>query len=257
MGDRPDVRRNLGRGGLRVLHHRRVLADDRRLARRRAHAHADGPRRDRDGPLEPRAASCRAALPLRCRVAVHLYPLRRAAGRDRRGPLDRNRRRQLRQRAGRDRQRLLQGRADPRPDPHGPWKTVEEVELATLGWVHWHNTQRLHGYLGDLPPAEFEELHAARQALNPGVLSVAPPARKPAERLPQPPPDAIEGEIASEPPLQPSPVTAPALTASAALPEDATPDRAMARWNNNINTNHLTAQPEEDYATRQADTVLA
>ncbi len=42
------------------------------------------------------------------------------------------------------------------PARSGPWKTVEEVELATLGWVHWHNTQRLHGYLGDLPPAEFE-----------------------------------------------------------------------------------------------------
>ncbi|GGI72395.1 hypothetical protein GCM10009724_24240 [Microbacterium lacticum] len=22
--------------------------------------------------------------------------------------------------------------------------------------MHWHNTQRLHGYLGDIPPAEFE-----------------------------------------------------------------------------------------------------
>jgi putative transposase len=22
--------------------------------------------------------------------------------------------------------------------------------------VHWHNTQRLHGYLGDVPLAEFE-----------------------------------------------------------------------------------------------------
>lgn len=38
-----------------------------------------------------------------------------------------------------------------------PWKTVEDVELATLGWVHWHNTARLHGYLDDVPPAEFEE----------------------------------------------------------------------------------------------------
>jgi len=38
----------------------------------------------------------------------------------------------------------------------GPWRTVEDVELATLGWVHWHNTQRLHGYLHDVPPAEFE-----------------------------------------------------------------------------------------------------
>jgi putative transposase len=37
-----------------------------------------------------------------------------------------------------------------------PWKTVDDVELATLGWVHWHNTSRLHGYLGDVPPTEFE-----------------------------------------------------------------------------------------------------
>jgi putative transposase len=42
------------------------------------------------------------------------------------------------------------------PARNGPWKTVEDVELATLGWVHWHNNQRLHGYLGDIPPAEFE-----------------------------------------------------------------------------------------------------
>jgi transposase InsO family protein len=37
------------------------------------------------------------------------------------------------------------------PARRGPWKTVEDVELATLGWVHWHNTGRLHGYLDDLP----------------------------------------------------------------------------------------------------------
>ncbi|VEW14236.1 Integrase core domain [Brevibacterium casei] len=43
----------------------------------------------------------------------------------------------------------------------GPWKTVEDVELATLGWVHWHNTARLHGYLEDRPPAEFEQLFYA------------------------------------------------------------------------------------------------
>ncbi len=42
------------------------------------------------------------------------------------------------------------------PTGPGPWKTVEHVELATLGWVHWRNTSRLHGYLGDVPPAEFE-----------------------------------------------------------------------------------------------------
>jgi hypothetical protein len=34
--------------------------------------------------------------------------------------------------------------------------SVVDVELATLGWVHWHNSERLHGFLGDVPPAEFE-----------------------------------------------------------------------------------------------------
>lgn len=42
------------------------------------------------------------------------------------------------------------------PARSGPWKTVEDLELATLGWVHWHNTQRLHGDLSDVPPVEFE-----------------------------------------------------------------------------------------------------
>ena len=42
------------------------------------------------------------------------------------------------------------------PAHSGPWKTIEQLELATLTWVHWHNTARLHGYLGDVPPAEFE-----------------------------------------------------------------------------------------------------
>jgi putative transposase len=42
------------------------------------------------------------------------------------------------------------------PARTGPWKSVQDVELATLSWVHWHNTARLHGYLGDIPPTEFE-----------------------------------------------------------------------------------------------------
>jgi putative transposase len=42
------------------------------------------------------------------------------------------------------------------PARTGPWKAVEDVELATLGWVYWHNTSRLHSYLADVPPTEFE-----------------------------------------------------------------------------------------------------
>ncbi len=49
------------------------------------------------------------------------------------------------------------------PD-QGPWRSVDDVELATLGWVHWHNTQRLHSYLGDIPPTEYEEAHYAQPA---------------------------------------------------------------------------------------------
>ena len=28
------------------------------------------------------------------------------------------------------------------------WESTEAVELATMGWVHWWNTQRLHEALG-------------------------------------------------------------------------------------------------------------
>jgi len=52
------------------------------------------------------------------------------------------------------------------PTRQGPWKTIEDVELATLGWVHWHNTTRLHGYLNDLPPTEFEARFYATQQGN-------------------------------------------------------------------------------------------
>jgi putative transposase len=45
----------------------------------------------------------------------------------------------------------------------GPWKNVDDVELATLAWVHWYNTERLHGYLNDVPPSEFEAAYAAQQ----------------------------------------------------------------------------------------------
>ncbi len=45
-----------------------------------------------------------------------------------------------------------------------PWKKIEDVELATLSWVHWYNTQRLHGYLDDVPPIEYEEAHYAQLA---------------------------------------------------------------------------------------------
>ena len=43
----------------------------------------------------------------------------------------------------------------------GPWRTIDDVELATLGWVHWYNTARIHGYLGDRSPDDYEAAYTA------------------------------------------------------------------------------------------------
>ena len=58
------------------------------------------------------------------------------------------------------------------PRAVGPWKTVEDVELATLGWVHWHNTHRLHGYLGDIPPADSEAAFYANERTDQTLVEI-------------------------------------------------------------------------------------
>ena len=46
--------------------------------------------------------------------------------------------------------------------PNGPWRSLEEVEFATLEWVDWFNNQRLLEPIGDIPPAEFEAMYYER-----------------------------------------------------------------------------------------------
>ena len=41
----------------------------------------------------------------------------------------------------------------------GPWRTAEQLELATLLYVEWFNTRRIHAEIGDLTPTEFETAH--------------------------------------------------------------------------------------------------
>jgi putative transposase len=41
------------------------------------------------------------------------------------------------------------------------WKSFEDVELATLGWVHWFNHKRLLEPIGNIPPAEAESQYYA------------------------------------------------------------------------------------------------
>jgi putative transposase len=57
------------------------------------------------------------------------------------------------------------------PDAHG-WDDVDDLELATLGWVHWFNHDRLHGHCNDVPPAEFEAAFYAAQQADPDRVGI-------------------------------------------------------------------------------------
>jgi putative transposase len=46
----------------------------------------------------------------------------------------------------------------------GPWKTIDELEIATLEWVDWYNHRRLHSSIGNVPPVEYEDLYYTRSA---------------------------------------------------------------------------------------------
>lgn len=45
----------------------------------------------------------------------------------------------------------------------GPWRTLEDVEFATLLWVSWFNHGRLLEPIGYVPPAEYEEAYYEAQ----------------------------------------------------------------------------------------------
>ncbi len=44
---------------------------------------------------------------------------------------------------------------------HGPWRSLEAVEFATLEWVDWFNHRRLLEPTGNVPPAEAEARYYA------------------------------------------------------------------------------------------------
>jgi len=51
----------------------------------------------------------------------------------------------------------------------GPWRSLEDVEFATLDWVAWWNTSRLLEPIGYVPPAEYEEMFYRAQAAQPAA----------------------------------------------------------------------------------------
>jgi len=47
----------------------------------------------------------------------------------------------------------------------GPWRSLEDLEFATLKWVDWYNHRRLFSALGYVPPAEYEASNNREQVL--------------------------------------------------------------------------------------------
>lgn len=57
----------------------------------------------------------------------------------------------------------------------GPWRGLDDLELATLEWVDWWNHRRIHSAWGMTPPAEAEAAYY-RKTLptnRPGPLATA------------------------------------------------------------------------------------
>jgi len=54
----------------------------------------------------------------------------------------------------------------------GPWRTLEDVEFATLEWVDWFNTRRLLEPIGYVPPAEYEAAYHQQQWKPPAELAL-------------------------------------------------------------------------------------
>ena len=38
----------------------------------------------------------------------------------------------------------------------GPWRSLDDLEFATMEWVDWFNNRRLFGTIGYVPPVEYE-----------------------------------------------------------------------------------------------------
>jgi len=41
----------------------------------------------------------------------------------------------------------------------GPWKSIDDLEIAVAEYIDWFNHRRPHGEIGLVPPAEFEDQH--------------------------------------------------------------------------------------------------
>ena len=60
--------------------------------------------------------------------------------------------------------------------PHGPWRSIEQLEFAVFEYLDWWNHRRLHGEIGMIPPAEAEAPYYHRQTSNAETAEIRRPA---------------------------------------------------------------------------------
>ena len=122
-----------------------LLPADRRLEGGPIHDRGPGPRRAEHGRLDaPRHRSRRTHLSLGRGVAIHVHCLHRAPRRHRRRTLDRHRRRRFDNAMAESVIALFKTELHRNPAVlagiGGPWKGLDDLEVATCGWVSWFNT---------------------------------------------------------------------------------------------------------------------
>ena len=99
------------------------------------------------------------------------------------------------------------------------WCSRAQLELATVEWVGWFNHDRLHESLGDIPPVEFEQLHALEGPISANG-SVAGSSPRAANGLTRPRillGDPVEAQNGADPALSRSTLAAAVWMASITL----------------------------------------
>ena len=56
----------------------------------------------------------------------------------------------------------------------GPWRTRHQAEFASIEWIDWYNSARLHGEIGHIPPLEHEANW--RHAHTPATMAITTPS---------------------------------------------------------------------------------
>jgi putative transposase len=57
----------------------------------------------------------------------------------------------------------------------GPWKNIDDLEIAVAEYIDWFNHRRLHGQIGLIPPAELEDTYY-RQNTAPTTVGASVPS---------------------------------------------------------------------------------